>query len=340
MLSKTIRAIARRIPAYVKALPPQTLGVENTESVEVGAVHFGAYNFNYRVKVDGKEFIFRVNVDQQSGLPHQVEYEFNALKFLEGHEIGPRVYHLDNTRDCFEYGVLIEEYLAGPPLTLRGDEIPRICELLVRLHSLDPGDISWMVWDDPLRDTYDQARRDLRAYRRKPTSDGSLIRLAASVLAETKPWIDSHCELFRADSVNHTDLAFDNFIKCSRGLRLIDWEKPRIDDASYDLGCLLSEPVQLWCAHLSEIKLGREQKEGFLAAYADLSGVDSGLLSEKVALREPLISLHWILWGATKLCDLRDRDTAPQFAQVHQSSRRRYERLADSRNVERILDST
>lgn len=332
--------IEAEIEAYLQRLPPEVLGLERIESVDVAGMSPGAYNLNYKVDVNDSRFIFRVNVDQQSGLPNQVEYEFNALKFLEGHGIAPYVYHLDDTRGFFDYGILIEEYLSGPHLTFEGDEVLHIADLLVRLHSLDPGGMPWVVWDDPLMDTYEQARRDLEAYKGKATPEEGVIRLAAAVLSETRSRIDDYRELYRADCVNHTDVVRDNFVKSPRGLRLIDWEKPRIDDASYDLGCFLSEPAQLWCTHLSERTLSREEKREFLVIYADLSGQDFGLLSEKVMIREPLISLHWVLWGAIKLCDLRDQYTAPELVQVHEDKRRRYERIADPRNIEKILEFT
>ena len=141
--------------------------------------------------------------------------------------------------------------------------------------------------------------------------------------------------LFKADSLNHTDVAFDNFILTPEGLRLIDWEKPRVDDHSYDLCCFLSEPAQLWC---SPVVLHSEEKKSFLQNYARLSGHDLDLILEKVRIREPLVSLHWILWGAAKLCDLNERRTAPELIQAHAAKIIRYERIADPANIEKLLD--
>ena len=62
------------------------------------------------------------------------------------------------------------------------------------------------------------------------------------------------------------------------------------------------------------------------------------VLLEKVRIREPLVSLHWILWGATKLCDLKEQRTAPELIQAHADKTTRYERIANSANIEKLLD--
>jgi hypothetical protein len=49
--------------------------------------------------------------------------------------------------------------------------------------------------------------------------------------------------------------------------------------------------------------------------------------------------LHWILWGATKLCDLKDQRTIPQLVAAHEAKIQRYERLATPQNIKKILDT-
>jgi hypothetical protein len=102
-----------KIESYLRDLPPDVLGVKSTKSVQVLEISHGSYNINYRVRVEDLEYIFRINIDQQSGLSNQIEYEFNAMKYLDGYNIAPRVFYLDNTKTCFDFGILIEEYLPG-----------------------------------------------------------------------------------------------------------------------------------------------------------------------------------------------------------------------------------
>jgi len=331
--------ISRKIDRYLRDLSPGILGVQSVESVQILKMTPGAYNLNYHVGINGKKVIFRVNVDQQSGLPHQIEYEFKALKFLEGHRIAPKPYHLDNSRERFDFGILIEECLEGPYLGLESEEMPEVADLLVRLHSLPPGDLPLIVWGDPLGDTYEQARRDLVEYEAKETPEEEIIRMAGELLTRSGPLIEKYRHLYRPDGVNHTDVVRDNIVKTSEGMRLIDWEKPRLDDCTYDLACFLCEPAQLWCTHLSHRVTSQEDRENFLEAYARQSGRDPDLLSERVRIREPLLALHWILWGATKLCDLRDRRTSPELVKAHEEKRVRYARIGNPGNIQKLLDS-
>ena len=56
----------------------------------------GSYNLNFHVKINKKEFIFRMNIEQQSGLLNQIEYEFRILNFLADHRIAPGAFHFEN----------------------------------------------------------------------------------------------------------------------------------------------------------------------------------------------------------------------------------------------------
>ena len=188
-------------------------------------------------------------------------------------------------------------------------------------------------------DTYEQARRDLVEYGAKETPEEEIVRLAGELLTRSEPLIEKYRHLYRPDGVNHTDVVRDNIVSTPDGMRLIDWEKPRLDDCTYDLACFLCEPAQLWCTHLSYRITSQEDRESFLETYARLSGRDPGRLSERVRIREPLLALHWILWGATKLCDLRDRRTSPELVKAHEEKRVRYARIGDPENIQKLLDS-
>jgi thiamine kinase-like enzyme len=324
-----------KIIRYVKKLPPALLGVQNSDSVEILGMTPGSYNLNYHVKVDKKEFIFRINIEPQSGLANQIEYEFRILKFLENYHIAPQTYHFDDSQQNFDFGILIEEYLEGPHLTLENGDVSQVVDLLARLHSLDPTGESFVIWQDPLADSFELARNDLIYYDSRRTAEMKTIRLAKKLLTVGEVAVRNHRHLYHPDSLNHTDVGCDNFIKTAEGLKLIDWEKPQVDDCTYDICCFLSEPVEMWC---SQKVLDSTGRANFLNDYAQLSGKNAERLTEKVNIREPLISLHWILWGATKLCDLKDRRTSPSLLEAHQDKAARFERIADAANIEKLLD--
>ena len=76
----------------------------------------------------------------------------------------------------------------------------------------------------------------------------------------------------------------------------------------------------------------------FLQTYARSRKQDLDLLAEKIKIREPIVSLHWTLWGAIKLCDLMEHSTARELLKSHKEKLVRYERLAHSNNVEKLLE--
>jgi len=285
--------------------------------------------------VNAKKFIFRINIEQQSGLSNQIEVEFMILKFLESQSIAPKVLHFDDSKKYFDFDILIEEYLEGPHLSL-GQDVSEVAALLAKLHSLKPVNLPCVTWKDPLPDTYALVRNDLEEYEAKKTANSETITLAKKILKKAEIEINDRRHLFQADCLNHTDVACDNFIKTAKGLRMIDWEKPRVDDYSYDIGCFLSEGAQLWC---TEKIMSSADRDRFLQTYAQKSGNDLERVYEKNKIREPLISLHWILWGSTKLCDLKDHRTIPQLVPAHEEKIQRYERLSKPKNIQKLLDT-
>ncbi len=333
-VSTTTAGLRKRIEKYLKNIPPEILGVQNMESLEFHKMTPGSYNLNFHISVDSKEFIFRVNIDQQSGLSKQVEYEYNTLKFLEGHGLSPDVYHIDATRQYFEFDILIEQYLEGPHLLLEKSHIPEAAALLAKLHSLDHWGVDFVSWQDPLKDTYDFVQNDIVYYKTRKTAEKKIVSRSELALEEIRLRILKSNLAFQSDCLNHTDVGCDNFIRTPAGLRMIDWEKPRVDDCSYDLSCFLSEPAQLWC---SPHVLNAADRGAFVEEYACLSGRNVGLLRKKIHIREPMVSLHWILWGATKLCDLREERTSPELLDAHEEKIFRYERIARVENVEKLM---
>jgi thiamine kinase-like enzyme len=324
-----------KITRYIEDLSPSILGLEDTGSIEILGMTPGSYNLNFHLRIDQKDFIFRVNIDQQSGLANQIEHEFNVLKFIEGHCIAPRAFYFDDSRRYFDFDILIEEYLAGPALSLQADYLPEVAELLTRLHSLDPAGRPFMIWRDPLAETYELIRGDLISYEAVKNPDKKAINLANRVLAIFEAQLGKQRHLFQADSLNHTDLCCENFVETADGIRLIDWEKPRVDDGTYDLGCFLSEPAQLYN---SRNVLNSEERIALIEAYAGLNDQNPDHLIKKINIREPMISLHWILWAATMLSSLRDQRTSPELVKAHQEKIARYQRVADPENIERLIE--
>ena len=324
-----------KIADYLTRLPPDLFGMDTIDSIHIIDMCQGSYNLNFHVRLNDKDLNFRINIDQQSGLANQIEYEYDVLKFLDGQDIAPRAYLFDDRCQYFDFGIMVQEFFKGRYLTLKKKDILSAAALLSNLHLLNPTNQSFVEWNDPLVDTYHFVKGDISTYASKKSHNKQLLHLAKKALDFIEPSINRHRKLFRAESLNHTDVSLDNFIMTSRGLRLIDWEKPRVDDGTYDICCFISEPAELWCG---KQVLTSTQQDRFVETYGRKSGKSVSVLKDKVTIREPLVSIHWILWGATKLCDLKDATTSPALMDAHEEKIGRYERIADSRLIEKILD--
>ncbi len=195
--------------------------------------------------------------------------------------------------------------------------------------------MQFAAWQDPLAGNFELTRVDLTGYKAAKNPDERVIRLANMVLTKSEAQCSKRQNLFHADCLNHTDLCCENFVKTADGLRLVDWEKSRLDDSTYDLGCFICEGAELYN---SRKVLNSAERRFFLETYAGLNGKNSDLLMEKVNIREPLISLHWILWAATMLSNLRDQRTSPELVKAHEEKIARYERVADPENIERLIE--
>lgn len=330
----SISGLEQQIVQYFRNISPKVLDIEPSRPVEILDMTPGAYNLNFHVAVDGKRFIFRVNILQQSGLADQIDYEAAVMEYLYPHQITPRVFHVDNTKSFFDFDVLIEEYLEGPYISLTEAEMPAVAALLAQLHSLDPAPVRLITWSRPLEDTQALVLSDLHEYMAKKSADERVIALTNQFLAKAGPVIQEKSKLFAPDGINHTDVAVDNFIKTKGGLKLIDWEKPRFDDCTYDVCCFLSEPAQLWC--VPQV-LSAQGRDVFLQEYLRLSGKNAQLFLEKIRVREPLVSLHWVFWGLNRLCDLKDQTTVSELQEVHEERVSRWERIADPLHIEKLF---
>ena len=90
--------------------------------------------------------------------------------------------------------------------------------------------------------------------------------------------------------------------------------------------------------HLVKI-VHKLSKEGFIETYTQMTAINRDLLMEKVRIRQPLVSLHWVLWAAIKLCDFRSQHTVSELVEAHQQRVHRFEAVACHENIEKISDT-
>ena len=243
----------------------------------------------------------------------QVLYEARALRLLEPSGVAPRLLHVDTTPAGLPYGLLIEEFLPGRPLNyLDPADLSRAAQTLARLHAfrLPEADATLLRIERPLSMYLQFGREMLAPYRAAPNASGEVLRILDAVertLSAQAHLEDSH---FPAPwrGVVHTDVQAHNFIVQAAETRLVDWEKPMLDDPTYDLCHFLAPTTTRWkCG----VTLSEPDQDSFIEAYLsarertiggrEVQGEPSPIgwrdaLSERRRIRQPYVHWRAITW--------------------------------------------
>src|SRR5262245_1744998 len=255
----------------------------------------GEYNINYLLTTeDDRRRVIRVNVGTQIGKPggEQIAYEAAALALLGPHGVAPHLYYVDDTLATLPYGVLAMEYV--PASTLRyGDarQIAAAAQTLARLHRV-PADGPF-IRRRALVDDLAEAQGWLAPYLSCERVSEPQRKLFETLLARAEASAARHTNRFPEPfALVHTDVQAHNFIISatestkdheererahqvfSMGsvssvasevlCRLVDWERPLIDDPTYDLAHFLIPTTTQWkCGYT----FSADEREHFLSEY-------------------------------------------------------------------------
>ena len=186
--------------------------------------------------------------------------------------------HVDTTPAGLPYGLLIEEFLPGRPLDyLDPADLSRAAQTLARLHAfrLPEADATLLRIERPLSMYLQFGREMLAPYRAAPNASGEVLRILDAVertLSAQAHLEDSHFPSSERGVV-HTDVQAHNFIVQAAETRLVDWEKPMLDDPTYDLCHFLAPTTTRWkCG----VTLSEPAQESFMEAYLSAREQDDG----------------------------------------------------------------
>ena len=285
---------------YVHSRPVrETLNLRDDEIPTLTFLAQGEYNINYRLNA-GHNYVVRVNTGTQIGKPggEQVAYEAAALRLLDSHNVAPKLIFLDDTLTRFPYGLLIMEYLPGGPLEYGNvSHIVSAAQTLARLHVISVPNDAPFIRRRPLIDDIEEARGWLAPYfacDRAPRAVKAILheRLAAAENAAAR----YACHFPAPTHLVHTDVQAHNFLVFEDDCRLVDWERPLIDDPTYDLAHFLIPTTTRW---KSDYVFSPLEEQAFLTAYLaarpDQRGDD---LRNRLQIRRPFILLRAVSWCA------------------------------------------
>ncbi|RKD29023.1 phosphotransferase [Thermohalobacter berrensis] len=259
----------------------------------------GEYNINFTVDNGNKKYVFRVNTGSQLELQNQIRYEYEALKRLKVSGVTPDVYFVDDTKDYFDYGILVMEFLEGRPLEYSKD-LKKAAKIFANIHSinLEKIDISnFIVEENIFTDRINEGKRLLTNYLESPKVDKELKKFFIKFLkwAEDNRHKEKYFKENKWHVINNTEVNSHNFIIGKDKSYLIDWEKPVISDPCQDLTQFLAKTTTLWKRNYV---LSEEEKEDFYKEYEkELKGEHKDI-RERVHLYMPYLLLRALSWCA------------------------------------------
>lgn len=297
-----MEALRPKVQAYLSERDWRDVPCMRGRSFAVSPLAHGEYNLNYRITAGDLELVFRINVGTQIQRKDQILYEYKALRLLAGSGAAPRPYYVDDSRQFFETGILIMEFLPGEPLDYRRDTASA-AELFARIHqtAVPEADNHLIRETAPLSLIWQECAGLLQRYFESERADAAIRDYLQDLLC----WADAARfgeRYYQADPwpcIVNTEVNSGNFIvNRPRGtIHLVDWEMPRWGDPSQDLAHFCSPLTTLW---KTDFRMDRLARRDFLDAYRchlrERHLKDT--LMERVRLREPFVLLRGISWSA------------------------------------------
>jgi thiamine kinase-like enzyme len=235
-------AVESKIVEYVRKIDPEVLGLKEESMIEAKKLGLGQSNLNYLVKIDEKQFIFRINMDPNR--PNKSRTEFDSLKIVEKLGIAPKAFHYESSKDYFGETFIVLEYLEGESLENKAisDEITEeLARTVARLHSTSVGHMRKrlrknkssrraMLYSIKQRIDYINVRR-----KRYFLAEDWFSILLAETLHGFNEWKISVEPNY---VLGHGDIAPQNVIMHDGKLVLIDWEDLGLIDAGVEIAMI------------------------------------------------------------------------------------------------------
>ena len=302
MALKQMQDLLPRVDQYLQGHDWSGVAAMCGRHFKIAPLAAGEYNLNYLITSNSLQLVFRVNIGTQIQRDDQIVYEYKALELLKPSGVTPFPYFVDDTREFFDRGILIMQYMPGEALDYTRD-LPAAAKLLATIHQLKvPREKNHLICENaPLTLIYEEctgllqtyfnsqfSNPDIRSYL-KELIDWAAEARAAEKFYQQDPW----------PCVINTEVNSGNFIvnRQQDTISLVDWEMPRWGDPSQDLCHFCSPLTTLWKTNW---RMTDAQKSEFLKMYCRHLH-DRHLrstLAERVRLRQPFVFLRGICWSA------------------------------------------
>ena len=233
-----------------------------SQSDNVKLLGKGEYNSNYLIDDD---YLIRIARGSQMHLDNQIEYEYNALKFLEKSNVTAKVYDLKKDK-LLGISYLTEEYLIGRDLDYHTD-LKIAAYLLSQIHSLDVTGQDFIKADSPFEMMFDEFTQMFSHYQKWDKKNNATEEKISNMLKYIKNLgLDS---ILENPCLINTELNNKNFIIDEKSY-VVDWEKPIIGEREQDLAHFLAPTTTFW---KTDVIFDNDTMENFLNEYDKLSKI-------------------------------------------------------------------
>lgn len=288
--------IRNNIKDYIEKYNVRKVIILN-ENYNVEFLAQGEYNINFTIDDGENKYVFRVNTQSQLQLDNQIKYEFDALKVLQISKVTPKVYYLDDSKEYFNYGILIMEFLNGQPLEYDKD-ITKAGNIFGRIHGLDFSNIdtsNFIVETNILQDRIKEGNRLLKDVWDSSLIDSNIKKYLYNLVnyCEKNKNIEKYFIDNKYHVINNTEVNSHNFIIGDKNY-LIDWEKPVISDPCQDITQFLAPTTTLW---KQNYLLSKDEIDTFYKSYK--SNINKEIhIEDRVNIYTPYLYLRALGWCA------------------------------------------
>ena len=298
--------VESKIVKYVRKIDPEVLGLNEEPTIEAKKLGLGESNLNYLVKVDGKQFIFRINMDPNS--PNKSRTEFDSLKIVEELGIAPKAFHYESSKDYFGETFIVLEYLEGKSLenkTISDKTTEELARTVARLHNTSIGHIRKrlrknkssrraMLYRIKQRIDYINVKRK----RYFPAEDWFSVLSAKTLhgLNERKTSIKPNYVL------GHGDIAPQNVIMHDGKLVLIDWEDLGLIDSGVEIAIIFDS-----------FDFSGNQKDKFLREY--LNSRKDPTIRGRIRVFWPIQLFGVFCWAVMHVFEIGEGELHERFVQ-------------------------
>ncbi|MDO8508267.1 MAG: aminoglycoside phosphotransferase family protein [Nanoarchaeota archaeon] len=323
----------QKIKNYFENLNPKRLGLENKIRItSISQLGMGTSNLNYLVKANGKSFVFRLNMKIK--LRNKSKQEFEALKIVEKHKIGPKAWILDDTRREFDNDFIIIDYIEGKIIDetreyLKTEMFSHLGELCGKLHSIKiVGNLKKLKKEATIQGYKGYSRLIIKEEYLDYINSNVKSKQLLGIINETYKKLNENLpnNKYKPEIVlTQGDFCEQNVIVHNKEYKLIDFEDLRLTDRAGHL------------AHIF-IDFGRPfenyQMELFFEEYLKKVRINKEILMEKINIWVPIKLFAIFLWSINHILRIKNREMHSKF--VEQSNMERnfsYVRIMLKRNI-------